>query len=59
MGNEKIVMILERSNADLKYDKVGDNYILEGVFAEFGKENNNKRIYRKKRVFIVIILLSI
>ena len=46
--NEKVMMILERSNSDLKYEKVGDNYILEGVFAEFGKENNNKRIYEEK-----------
>jgi len=45
---EKYVMILEKSESNLNVKKVNDSYILEGVFAQFGKENNNHRIYEEK-----------
>jgi len=49
MSNQKFVMILERSGENLSVQK-GDNndYVLEGVFAQFGVENNNHRIYEEK-----------
>lgn len=46
--NENLVLILERSNANLAFEKKSGEYILEGVFAQFGVENNNKRIYEEK-----------
>lgn len=44
----KNVLILERSSENLK--KIGQKgkTVLEGVFAEFGKENRNGRIYEEK-----------
>ena len=43
----KPVIILEKSNAILESKSVGDSYVLEGVFAEFGVKNNNGRIYEE------------
>ena len=51
MNNHKDqwVMILEQTGINLKAKQMADNvWILEGVFAEFGVENNNKRIYEEK-----------
>lgn len=49
MDNKQFVMILERSGENLSVSKKGDSdYILEGVFAQFGVENNNHRIYEEK-----------
>lgn len=41
-------MILERSGANLEVNKSNNEYVLEGVFAQFGVENNNHRIYEEK-----------
>jgi hypothetical protein len=41
-------MILERSGENLNVNKTNDEYVLEGVFAQFGVENNNHRIYEEK-----------
>jgi len=41
-------MILERSGENLNVNKTNDEYVLEGVFAQFGVENNNNRIYEEK-----------
>ncbi len=41
-------MILERSGENLNVSKTNDEYVLEGVFAQFGVENNNHRIYEEK-----------
>ena len=41
-------MILERSGANLEISKKDNEYILEGIFAQFGVENNNHRIYEEK-----------
>lgn len=48
MADKQLVMILERSNGNLQVDKNNDEYVLEGVFAQFGVENNNHRIYEEK-----------
>jgi len=49
MSNQKFVMILERSGENLSVKKgENDDYVLEGVFAQFGIENNNNRIYEEK-----------
>jgi len=48
MSNNKFVMILERSGEKLNVSKTNDEYVLEGVFAQFGVENNNHRIYEEK-----------
>jgi len=49
MSNNKFVMILERSGENLTVSKKNDNdYVLEGIFAQFGVENNNHRIYEEK-----------
>jgi hypothetical protein len=49
MGNNKqYLMILERSGENLSIDKKDNEYVLEGVFAQFGVENNNHRIYEEK-----------
>ncbi len=45
---DKLVLILERSNKNLELRKEGEEYILEGVAAIFGEENNNQRIYEEK-----------
>ena len=48
MSDNKFVMILERSGEKLHVSKTNDEYVLEGVFAQFGVENNNHRIYEEK-----------
>ncbi len=49
MGNNKqYLMILERSGENLAINKKDNEYVLEGVFAQFGVENNNHRIYEEK-----------
>jgi hypothetical protein len=48
MSNKKLLMILERSGENLAVNKTNDEYVLEGVFAQFGVENNNHRIYEEK-----------
>lgn len=47
-NNSNLLLILERSNANLTIAKDSGEYILEGIFAQFGVENNNKRIYEEK-----------
>lgn len=44
--SDKVVLITEQSQPINVVDK--DNYILEGIFAVFGKENVNHRIYDEK-----------
>ena len=47
-GKDKLVLVLENSGSSLiREDKSGD-YVLEGIFAQFGVENNNNRIYEEK-----------
>jgi hypothetical protein len=46
--NEKTLMILERSSSNLQKITKNGKTILEGVFAEFGIENRNGRIYEEK-----------
>jgi hypothetical protein len=49
MSNKNnLLMILERSGANLEISKKDNEYILEGIFAQFGVENNNHRIYEEK-----------
>ena len=46
--NENMVFILERQNSVLEAKKSdSDDYVLEGIAAVFGKENNNNRIYEE------------
>ena len=46
--NENMVFILERQNSVLEAKKSNsDDYVLEGIAAVFGKENNNNRIYEE------------
>jgi len=47
--NEKTVLILERSSQNLQKINKGGKTVLEGVFAEFGKENRNGRIYEESQ----------
>ena len=47
-NNSNLLLILERSNANLTIAKESGEYILEGIFAQFGVENNNKRVYEEK-----------
>ena len=46
--NTKNVLILERSSKNLKKVSEKGKTILEGVFAEFGVENRNGRVYEEK-----------
>jgi hypothetical protein len=46
--NGKLLMILERSSSTLQKITKNGKTILEGVFAEFGVENRNGRIYEEK-----------
>ena len=48
MSNKQVLMILERSGENLAINKTNNEYVLEGVFAKFGVENNNHRIYEEK-----------
>jgi muramidase (phage lysozyme) len=49
--NENLVFILEKQshNLDASKEKTsdGDSYVLQGIAAQFGKENNNSRIYEE------------
>jgi hypothetical protein len=49
--NEQMVFILEKQNHILESSKEntseGKEYILKGIAAQFGKENNNNRIYEE------------
>ena len=45
---EQLVLILERSGSNLEVRKEDNDYILEGIAAIFGEENNNHRIYEEK-----------
>ena len=46
--NENLVFILEKQNAHVSVTKTDDdNYTLQGIAAQFGKENNNSRIYEE------------
>ena len=49
--NENMVFILEQQNQILEASKEttseGKEYILKGIAAQFGKENNNNRIYEE------------
>ena len=44
----KNVLILERSNQNLKKISEKGKTVLEGTFAEFGVENRNGRVYEEK-----------
>lgn len=47
--NEDYVFILERQNSILEAKKSeSDDYVLEGIAAVFGQENNNNRIYEER-----------
>jgi len=46
--DSNVLLILERSSSNLDVNKESGDYILEGIFAQFGVENNNKRIYEEK-----------
>ena len=49
LDGQKVVLILENSNHKLKVkESSGSRYVLEGVFCQFGVENNNRRIYEEK-----------
>ena len=48
MNNNNVLMILERSGSNLEVNKSNSEYVLEGIFAQFGVENNNHRIYEEK-----------
>ena len=46
--NEDLVFILERQERVLESKKTDtEDYVLEGIAAVFGKENNNNRIYEE------------
>jgi len=45
--SEKTVLILERSSTNLKKVSEDGRTMLEGVFAEFGVENRNGRVYEE------------
>jgi hypothetical protein len=49
--NEQMVFILEKQNQILEASKEmtseGKDYVLKGIAAQFGKENNNNRIYEE------------
>jgi hypothetical protein len=47
--NEDYVFILERQNSILEAKRSdSDDYVLEGIAAVFGQENNNNRIYEER-----------
>lgn len=48
MNSNNVLLILERANGNLQVNKESGDYVLEGIFAQFGVENNNKRIYEEK-----------
>lgn len=48
MNSKNLLLILERADGNLNVNKESGDYVLEGIFAQFGVENNNKRIYEEK-----------
>lgn len=49
LDGQKVVLIVENSNHKLQVkERKNDRYVLEGVFCQFGVENNNRRIYEEK-----------
>ena len=46
--NPEFVLVLEKSSHNLKSEKNGNEYYLEGIAAVFGKENSNQRIYEER-----------
>lgn len=49
LDGQKVVLIVENSNHKLQVKETkNDRYVLEGVFCQFGVENNNRRIYEEK-----------
>jgi len=48
MKDKDYILILEKSSSNLTAKKSGKDYILEGVAAVFGKENENRRIYEEQ-----------
>jgi len=46
--NPEFVLVLEKSSHNLKTEKNGNEYYLEGIAAVFGKENSNQRIYEER-----------
>ena len=46
--NNEFVLVLEKSSQNLKTEKTGNDYFLEGIAAVFGKENSNQRIYEER-----------
>lgn len=45
--NENLVFILEKQGHHVEASKDSDGYTLKGIAAQFGKENNNNRIYEE------------
>jgi hypothetical protein len=45
MSNNKLLLVVERSNNELTFNNEGGEYVLEGVFGEIGVKNKNNRIY--------------
>lgn len=47
--NENLFFILEKQDNNLSVSEGNskDEYVLQGIAAEFGKENNNKRVYEE------------
>src|SRR6056300_382115 len=46
--NENLLFNLEKQDNSLSVnDKNEDGYVLKGIAAQFGKENNNNRIYEE------------
>lgn len=49
LDGQKVVLIVENSNHKLEVKETkNDRYVLEGVFCQFGVENNNRRIYEER-----------
>ena len=46
--NNEFVLVLEKSSHNMKMEKSGSDYFLEGIAAVFGKENSNQRIFERK-----------
>jgi hypothetical protein len=46
--NNEFVLVLEKSSHNMKMEKNGSDYFLEGIAAVFGKENSNQRIYEER-----------
>lgn len=54
----KNVLIVEKSSEPIKFQKVNDEYILEGIFTEIGVRNRNNRIYEEREFVPHIDLLQ-